>query len=348
MSTAASDIYPRANEHSTWQALEVESDKRFEHSLSAAEVNELVTATEAALAQHLEAGKFGRDAFVLPTLGPRMERIVDTVENGCGFALIHGVPVQDYNDDALKVLYWGLGAYMGNVISQNSKGQLLAEVSDRGNAYGDRNTRGFSTNAELFPHVDTSDMTALLCVRTAKHGGHSRVVSSTAAYNVILEEHPEYLPVLFRGFKNDLRGEGPTGRIDELTHVEVPVFSHFAGRTSCSFNYRMIENAAEKQGVPLTDHERAALDFLRDVTLRDDMGVRFSMREGDIQMVSNHSVFHSRTGFEDHEDPALRRCLYRLWVNVPGGRELHPQFADRYNTGPRGGVAVGDGARYEF
>ncbi len=219
------------------------------------------------------------------------------------------MPVDQYDDDALKVLYWGLGAYTGEVISQNSKGQLLAEVSDRGNAYGDRNTRGFSTNAELYPHVDTSDMTVLLCVRTARRGGDSRVVSSTAAYNVIRAEHPEYLPVLFRGFRNDLRGEGPTGEIDELTHVRIPVFSAFAGRTSCSFNYRMIENAAVKSGVPLTDHERAALDFLREVTLRDDMGVRFSMREGDIQMVSNHSVFHSRTSFEDHDDPALRRCL---------------------------------------
>ena len=46
--------------------------------------------------------------------------------------------------------------------------------------------------------------------------------------------------------------------------------------------------------------------------------------------------------FEDFEDPEQRRCLYRFWINIPGGRELAENFADRYNTGPRGGVAVGE------
>jgi hypothetical protein len=341
VSTAASDLYLEAAEASTWLATDIQNGGQWEHTLSPEEIAELATATRQALDKGLEVGRFGREYFPLPTLGPRIERIVDHVENGIGFAVVHGVPVDDYNESALKLLYWGLGAYTGQVISQNSKGQLLAEVSDRGNAYGDRNTRGFSTNAELSPHVDTSDMTALLCVRTAKHGGDSRVVSSSAAYNVILAEHPEYLPVLFRGFKNDLRGEGPTGKIYELTHARIPVYNNFAGRTSCSFNYRMIENAAQKLGVPLTGLERAALDFLREVTLRDEMGVRFSMRKGDVQMVSNHSVFPPRTFTQ-------RRYRHRLWVNVRGGRELAPDFADRYNTGPRGGVALGDGARYEF
>ena len=37
--------------------------------------------------------------------------------------------------------------------------------------------------------------------------------------------------------------------------------------------------------------------------------------------------------FEDFEDPEKRRCLYRFWINIPGGRELAENFADRYNTG---------------
>ena len=153
---------------------------------------------------------------------------------------------------------------------------------------------------------------------------------------------------LYEGFYNDLRGEGPTGEIDELTHNRIPVYSYFAGRVSCSFNARMIENAAEKLGQPLTPPQRAAVTFLREVTLRPEHMYRFMMAPGDIQMVSNHSVFHSRTDFADHEEPALKRCLFRLWINIRDGRLLADNFADRYNTGPRGGVAVGDGARYEF
>jgi len=335
-------------EPSAWLPQELESDPSWRHQLSVPEVDELLKATFAAKASGLKVGEFGRDEFPLPTVGPVIEQLVDNVENGRGVALLSGIPVKDLDRDTLGILYWGFGGYAGELISQNSKGQLLAEVSDRGNAYSDRNTRGFSTNAELLPHVDTSDMTTLLCVRQAQSGGESRVVSSTKVYNTVLEEAPEHLDVLYRGFYNDLRGEGPTGDINELTHNRVPIYSYYAGRVSCSFNSRMIDNAINKLGEPMTPQELAAFKFLREVTLRDELAYWFKMKPGDIQMVSNHSLFHSRRDFVDFEELDKRRCLYRFWVNIREGRELSPDFADRYNTGPRGGVAVGDGARYEF
>jgi hypothetical protein len=299
-------------------------------------------------ARGLSACEFEREDFPLPTLGSRFEALADQVENGRGVALLQGVPVEDYDLDGIRILYWGFGVHAAIPISQNSKGQLLAEVTDKGNNYSDINTRGFATNAELRPHVDTSDMTTLLCLRAAKSGGESRVISSTSVYNAILAEHPEHLDVLYRGFYNDLRGEGPTGDINELTTNLVPVYSYYEGRVSCSFNYRMIEGASAKNGVPLTDAERAALDFLRDVADRDELNHRYFMQPGDIQMISNHSVFHSRTDFVDHEEPEKRRCLLRFWMNMRDGRPLARDFAERYNTGPRGGVAVGEGARYVF
>ena len=335
-------------ELSAWRAAELAEDLSWQYRLSADEVTELDAATRAVCARGLTDGQFGREDFPLPTLGPRIEALVDNVENGRGVSLLRGIPVARYTNAELRVLYWGFGVYAGNVISQNSKGQLLAEVRDHGNAYGDRNTRGFSTNAELLPHVDTSDMTTLLCVRQARSGGVSRVISSTATYNVVLEERSDYLEALYRGFYNDLRGEGPTQQIDELTHNPIPVYSYHAGRVSCSYNQRMIDNAALKRGQPLSEYERAALDFLREVTLREAMQYRFTMAPGDIQMVSNHSVFHSREDFVDYDEDERKRCLFRLWINIRGGRELAANFADRYNTGPRGGVAKGDGARYTF
>jgi len=335
-------------ERSVWTARELAADPAWQHTLSAAEIEELDAATRAACAGGLGAGEFGREQFPLPRLRSRIEALADEVENGRGVALLRGIPVERYDRDSIRVLYWGFGVHAGIPISQNSKGQLIAEVTDRGNDYGDPNARGFATSAELAPHVDTSDATALLCLRAALSGGESRVVSSTAVYNAILAEHPEHLEILYRGFHNDLRGEGPSGDIDELTENRVPVYSYWGGRVSCSFNYRMIENAAMKSGRPLTAEERAALDFLREVSLREELTHRFTMAPGDIQMVSNHSVFHSRTTYVDHEQPEKKRCLLRFWLNMRDGRALEPDFACRYNTGPRGGVAVGAGARYHF
>ena len=67
-------------------------------------------------------------------------------------------------------------------------------------------------------------------------------------------------------------------------------------------------------------------------------------RQGDIQLLSNHSVLHSRAAFEDYPEPERKRDLLRLWLNVREGRPLVPEFAERLNTGPRGGVHVREAA----
>jgi hypothetical protein len=338
----------QVTERSAWTASELADDPTWRYTMSTGEIDELESATAQALASGLQVGEFSREDFPLPSLGPRIAALSDEVENGRGVALLRGVPVQRHEQDSIRVMYWGIGVHAGIPISQNSKGQLLAEVIDKGNDYGDINARGFVTNAELLPHVDTSDMTTLLCLRAARSGGESRVVSSTAVYNAVVVEHPQYLDSLYRGFHNDLRGEGPTGDVNELTVNRVPVFSDYEGRVSCSFNYRMIQSACEKSGVPLTDEERTALDFMREASLRDDLLYRFTLTPGDMQMISNHSLFHSRATFVDHDELERKRCLLRFWMNMRDGRPLEDDFAARYNTGPRGGVAVGEGARYVF
>ena len=47
---------------------------------------------------------------------------------------------------------------------------------------------------------------------------------------------------------------------------------------------------------------------------------------------------HSRGRYLDWDDPDKRRLLLRLWVKIPNGRPLAPDYADRLNTGGRGGV----------
>ena len=59
---------------------------------------------------------------------------------------------------------------------------------------------------------------------------------------------------------------------------------------------------------------------------------------GDIQLLNNHTTMHSRGRFVDWDEEEKRRLLLRLWVNIPNGRALAPEYADRLNTGGRGGV----------
>ncbi len=318
------------------------------YTFSEGDIAELETAARQAQASGKGHLGFARDDFPLDALGERVADLLHDVEDGRGFIVLRGLPVGRYDRETTETIYWGLGRHFGTAISQNAKGQRLAEVRDRGHDYTEINSRGYTTRARLLPHVDTSDMTALLCLHPAKEGGLSTLASSVTVYNEILARHPEHLEPLFRGFHHDLRGEGVTGRMDEVTNQRIPVFSFCEGQLSCCFNYKAMETGAEKIGEPFTDLEQEALDFFIETADRPDIRFDMALEQGDIQLINNYAVLHSRSDFVDYPEPERKRNMLRMWINSHVGRPLAPAFADRFNTGARGGVAVGEGGGYHI
>jgi len=327
---------------SAWKAADYLTDRSWMFELTPAHLREIGDAARTLRARGIGPLEFTREDFPLPTLGPLLPGLLHDIEYGRGFVLIRGLNVADYDMDTLRVLYWGLGTHLGQIISQNSQGDLLGVVTDMEagkyakGGYYEEGVRGHRTNAELEPHSDSSDVVGLMCVRPARTGGYSQVCSSMAIYNDILENHPEYIAPLTEGFHIDLIGKGKTA--SELSHSRIPVFSYFEGILSCRFNKRQIELGAEKNGTPLTKLQQDALDYVRDLSVREDFLLHMDFRPGDIQLLNNHCTLHSRSGYEDHTDPDKRRLLLRLWLNIPNGRPLAPAFADRLNSGSRGGV----------
>jgi hypothetical protein len=335
-------------DRTAWTSAELEADRAWRYTMTSVECDEVFSATMALRAKGMRAEDITREQFDLPTLQPTLAELAQEIEHGRGVAVVRGLPVDAYDDTALCLAYWGIVLHFGTPMSQNSKGQRMAEVSDRGNDLSLTNTRGYSTSARLGPHTDMCEMTSLLCVQTALEGGESQVASAMTVFNRLLDEHPEHLEVLFRGFYHDLRGEGPTASIDEVTHHRVPVYSYHEGRLSFSFNPKTSKNGALKRGDAFLPEEQAALDCVSDLAAQPELSHSMWLERGDIQIVNNHSVLHSRNEYKDALDQGRRRKLYRIWMQSNLSRALTPEFADRYNTGPRGGVAVGDGARYEF
>jgi len=327
---------------SAWKAADFLTDRSWMFELMPAHLREIGDAARALRARGIGPLEFTREDFPLPTLGPLLPGLLHDIEYGRGFVLIRGLNVADYDMDTLRVLYWGLGTHLGQIISQNSQGDLLGVVTDmEGGRYAkggyyEEGVRGHRTNAELEPHSDSSDVVGLMCVRPARIGGYSQICSSMSIYNDILANHPEYIAPLTEGFHIDLIGKGKTA--SELSHSRIPVFSYFEGILSCRFNKRQIELGAEKNGTPLTRLQQDALDYVRDLSVREDFLLNMDFRPGDIQLLNNHCTLHSRSGYEDHADPDKRRLLLRLWLNIPNGRPLAPAFADRLNSGSRGGV----------
>lgn len=316
-----------------WRGPELAADSSWIWTLHGDELAEIDAALRAVTRRELRPGEFGREDFPLDLLAARLQRLLGELEDGRGFVLLRGLPVERYDIEQLLRIYWGLGVWLGQPMPQRAvlnlsgiRDDLIAHITDQGYDINGRNVHGSATRADQIPHVDPADVVALLCVRPAKSGGLSRIASASAIYNELLTRHPEYLEALYRGFRLDLRGEVREGVDAEVTPEPAPVYSYFADKLSINFNARMIRTGQDKIGRELDALEQDAIDAIialaRDPALRLDM----DFRPGDIQFLNNYVILHSRTGWEDADDPKQRRLLLRLWLNVANARTLAPDF----------------------
>ena len=163
-------------------------------------------------------------------------------------------------------------------------------------------------------HGDPTDVVALMCIRPARSGGLSSIVSAGRVHNALLDEQPWHLPVLYRGFRYDRKGE--QGPHEAPVTEPIPVFARRGARLDCRYARSYIAGAADRLGVPLTAAELAALDAFDAAARREDLAMRMDFRPGDVQLLDNLAVLHGRTAFEDGPDPAERRYLYRLWLQM--------------------------------
>ena len=321
-----------------WRPANFERDASWLHEFTATDIAEIEAALDRALATRKPVIDLTRDDFPLPTVASAIAAAVDEVETGRGFVLMRGIRLADYSREEAAAIFWGMGQYIGTSLSQNPQGALLHAIEDLGNDYAGNNIRGHSTNARLRPHVDPCDIVGLFCIHPAMTGGLSTISSALTVYNDILAEHPEFLDSLCRGFRIDYAGKGPTAAPDLTSPQHIPVFSVCDDAFSCYYNAKQFERGAEKIGEPLSDRDHAAIQFMETVALRPDVQFNMGFQPGDIQLLSNYTILHSRTSYEDWPEARRKRLLLRQWWNVPMGRPLLPAVADRLGTGPRGGV----------
>lgn len=330
----------RRIEHpSAWTRRDLENDSTWIHVLDDADRDELRAASERSRTAGVAAEALTPAAFPLPRLSGRLRTVLDEVEHGRGVVMLRGFPVEGERIEDITRMYLGLGAHLGTRLIQTAEGIIVGHVSDLGYAYGSRNVRGYYTRSRLLFHTDNADVVGLLCVRRARSGGLSSLTSTMSIWNEMLEHHPEELRQCIEGFHHDLKGENPPG-VPPVTPHRVPVFSWNAGVLSSCFNTSYIEHGAARRGVELTSLERRAIDVINALAARDDLRLDYMCEPGDIQLINDHTTIHSRTEFDDHDDPSQRRLMLRLWLRTTPGRPMAPEIADRgYGPGtPRNGV----------
>jgi len=326
---------------SAWLGPDVAASKRWIHHLCDAELRELEQAARQALSMHPDIAAIRRESFVLPTLGPRLARLHDTLIDGCGFALVRALPVGSWTREITAAAFFGLGCHLGNPRPQNAKGHVLGHVMDMGLNADDPNVRIYQTHERQTFHTDSSDIVGLVCLQQAKAGGDSALVSSNSIYNVMRRDHPALAAALFDPIATDRRGDVAAG---QLPYFEIPVFTWHRQMMSTIYQRQYIDSAQRfEHAMRLTPLHLEALDCFD--ALANDTRLNFLMRlePGDMQFVHNHTLLHDRTAFEDWREPARKRHLLRLWLSSPLARALPPVWAQRYGStepGVRGGVMV--------
>ncbi len=163
----------------------------------------------------------------------------------------------------------------------------------------------------------------------------SRIASTMAIYNELLDKHPQYLEWLYRGFHHDLRGDASEAAPYGCTPRPIPVYRYFGGLLSCVFNASTIKDSQRRMGALVPEAEMKAIDTMVALARGDELRLDMDFRVGDLQILNNYTVLHWRTGFQDNPDPEKKRLLYRLWLNAPDARSVDPEMAAGYITGSK-------------
>lgn len=240
-----------------WTGLQLAATPaRWIHDLTAAEIADL----DSVIAKHGDRAEdligLSHDDAPLPVLGPVLRRIRHELLDGCGVALIRGLDVAGKTVREAATAFWAVGLHLGEAVSQNARGHVLGHVKDLGFDYSQPSARGYQTSERLPYHCDSGDVVGLLSLKTAKSGGLSSAVSSTALYHAIVADYPEHAATLMQPTWRDRRDEIPDGA---EPWYAMPVFTPHEGRLFGHYVRSAIRKAQRFEGVPrITPEQEAA------------------------------------------------------------------------------------------
>lgn len=325
-----------------WYGPQMGESQEWICQLTEGDIAEIEAAVKPLAAREAEIARMTREDFPLPGLGAKLSRIKDEILNGRGFVLMRGLPVERYSMREAAAAFFGLGTWFGGARSQNAMGHVLGHVYDLGrNAETDPTARVYQSRERQTYHTDSCDIVGLLCLRAAKSGGISAIVSSMTIYNEMQRRRPDLLLELFAPFATDRRGEVPAGK---KPYHETPVYNWHEGYLSAIYARRYIDSASRFEEVPpLSATQVEALDMFDALAEDAELNFHMQLQPGDMQWLHNHTILHDRTAYEDWEEPDRKRHLLRLWLAAPGARPLPEVYANRYgkvDIGDRGGIIV--------
>ena len=259
----------------------------------------------------------------LPMTAALMAKVRDELWDGHGFVIMTGLPVDRISIEQCEMCYWLLGIQMGKPVSQSAAGERIAHVKDRSKPGQLQAARGYTSRRELPLHTDQGDYMGLFCINAAKSGGLSLASSVHAIYNTMLQRRPDLLEPLFRGFPYHRKNEQPNDQ-PAITPYDVPILGYVDDRLAGRYVRASMTVAYDAMGREWAPLDKEALDYFDEVGWDDDHLIRFHLTRGEIYWANNWTTLHSRTEFEDHEEPEKKRLFLRIWLQRENPRSRVP------------------------
>jgi alpha-ketoglutarate-dependent taurine dioxygenase len=330
---------PHANPRAAWRADDLRRDTSWIHVLDDAARDDLRFAVRKAFDADRPLLDYGRADFDLGRAAAPLAGALREIRDGTGFVVLRGLPRDGLTDKQFELLTWAIGLHTGVARPQGKSSQYMSQVRDAGVTYRSGRGRGYSSNADLDFHTDSADIVLLTCYNVAKSGGQSLVSSSVTAHDILAAEDPALAALLHQPFHFSRQQEEAP---DEAPFYPNPVFDTRDGLLFSKWNRNRLNSAQAIAGVPqLSPTQRQALDRLDEILRRPDVMYAMYLQPGDMQILNNHVTLHSRTEFEDFEDPALKRCLFRLWLAPPDSVALPDSWQPAYRSVAAGSVRGG-------
>ena len=332
-----------------WTGPKLVNSREWIYKLTKEDNAELNEALNQVKSKGLKLTKISKEDFPLYKLGERLTNILDEIENGRGFKLIRGLPVEKLSEEDATIIYWGIGTYFGDSVAQNMMGDLLGHVKAVGSNWDDNfHLRGYQTPVHLPYHCDKSDVVGLLCLQIAKTGSTSSIASSISIHNEIFKKRPDLLSELYKPFFIDHRGEEFEG---EDPYYIAQVFTIHKGQFFARFGQKYVESAQRFPDVPpLTDTQIEAMNMFSSLALSKEIRLDMDFQRGDMQFLNNHVIVHSRTEYQDYDEEERRRHLIRMLLFTPSYKDVPENtkrlnaFIQRWGKEPRKTVLLENGS----
>ncbi|MCB1741007.1 MAG: TauD/TfdA family dioxygenase [Gammaproteobacteria bacterium] len=322
-----------------WRVDDLNADRRWVFTLDERQTRSLAATVRDAHQPDKPLFDYQATDFDLEPAWPIIAAALREAHHGRGIALVRGLPREGLDESQFELLNWAIGLRAGVARPQGKASQYISPVRDAGTDYRAATGRGYSSNAELDFHADGADLVTLACYNQARSGGQSFITSAVSAHDALLRERPDLAELTHAEFCYSRQGEQAP---DEPPWYAQPIFDVADGRLFSKWNRNRIQSAQRFEEVPrLDEQQREAMNVLDAILRRPELMLSFYLQPGDLQILNNHSMLHSRSNFVDFDEPDQKRLLSRLWLAPPDSVRLPDSWRHFYRQVQPGSVRGG-------